>query len=114
MIAVKWEFEGDDLEVITVQAAVERVLRRYQRALGSVRCPVHESGPLLIVRGRSLNDLDLSVQPCCQALVNEANARIQGARRRRRIASESDQTNQTNPERRTSMRRRAYDVIPDH
>ena len=83
MLAVKWEFDGDDGELAAAQTVVQRILTKYQRALSGIRCPVHGSASLLIVRGRTLEDLNLSVEPCCQALVDEANAHIHRGRGRR-------------------------------
>ena len=82
MLSVKWEFNGTGSEVTAAQTLVERILGRCQRALRGVTCPVHGSGAVLVVRGSNLQDLELGIEPCCQALINEANARIHGGRRR--------------------------------
>ena len=76
MMAVKWEFEGDALELGAAQTVVQRILTRHGRALERIRCAVHGSASLLIARGRTLEDLSLSLVPCCQVLIAEANARI--------------------------------------
>jgi hypothetical protein len=102
MIAVKWEFEGDEA---VVQAAVEKILDRYQRALGGISCPVHGTGPSLIVRGRTLEDFELSIETCCQDFIIEANARIHDKRRRARVSRQPPQWRRNNqPERRRFSR----------
>lgn len=64
MMAVEWEFEGDDLEVAAAHTVVQTLITRYQRALAGIQCPVHESACRLIVRGHSLEDLNVSIEPC--------------------------------------------------
>src|SRR3954467_8280615 len=91
MIAVKWEFEGDEADLAVVQAAVEKMLYRYQRALGGISCPVHGTGPSLAVRGRMLEDFELSIETCCQDFITEANARIHDKRRRARVSRQPPQ-----------------------
>jgi hypothetical protein len=81
MIAVKWEFEGPEMDLPAVQTTVERILSRYQRAIGGIRCPVHGAGPYLCVRGQTVADLELTIEPCCQALIDETNVRIHSGRR---------------------------------
>jgi hypothetical protein len=81
MIAVKWEFEGPEMDLPAVQTTVERILSRYQRAIGGIRCPIHGAGPYLCVRGQTVADLELTIEPCCQALIDETNARIHSGRR---------------------------------
>jgi hypothetical protein len=105
MIAVKWEFEGDEADVSMVQAAVEKILNRYQRALGGISCPVHGTGLSLVVRGRTLEDFELSIETCCQDFVTEANARIHDKRRRARVSGQPPQWSRNNqPERRRFSR----------
>jgi hypothetical protein len=87
MMAVKWEFEGDALELAAAQTVVQRLLTRHGRALERIRCAVHGSASLLIARGRTLEDLSLSLVPCCQVLIAEANARILRGRGRRALGS---------------------------
>jgi hypothetical protein len=81
MIAVRWEFEGPEHDLPAVQTTVERILGRYQRAIGGIRCPVHGAGPFLCVRGQTAEELELTIEPCCQALIDETNARIHSRRR---------------------------------
>ena len=81
MLEVKWEFQGLD-EGRTVQSAVEKIVRRLQRGLGAIVCPVHGRSPLLRVGGRSLSSLDIGFETCCQSLMDEATARIHDIRKR--------------------------------
>jgi hypothetical protein len=81
MLEVKWEFQGIEEERV-VQAAVEKVVRRLQRALGSIVCPTHGRSPLLRVRGTMLSTLDIGFETCCQALMDETTARIHDIRKR--------------------------------
>ena len=80
MITVRWEFVGDQWDMAAAQRAVDRIQSRFQRALGGIRCSQHGSGPLLVVRGQSLGELELDLETCCQQLVDEANARIQSGK----------------------------------
>lgn len=81
MIEVKWEFQGID-QGRSVQSAVEKVVRRLQRGLGAVTCPVHHRSPLLRVGGNSLSTLDIGLDTCCQSLTDETTTRIHDIRRR--------------------------------
>jgi hypothetical protein len=81
MIVVKWEFDGDEQDLPMVQTTVERILGRYQRAIGGIHCPVHGAGPSLRVRGQTAADLELTIEPCCQAFIDETNVRIHRRRR---------------------------------
>jgi hypothetical protein len=106
MIAVKWEFEGTGPEVGAAQTMVDKILSRYQRALRGVTCPVHDRAALLVVRGRSLEDLELGIEPCCQALIDEANARIHRGRRRRGNVLHMHRYRGAQTDRRVAVRRR--------
>lgn len=86
MIEVKWEFKGLDQDR-TVQAAVEKVVRRLQRELGAIVCPIHERSPILRVSGSTLSTLDIGFETCCQSLMDETTARIHHIRKRTRPAS---------------------------
>jgi hypothetical protein len=106
MILVKWEFRGTGSDVVAAQTAVERILNRYQRALRGVTCPVHASSAILVVRGRTMEDLDLGIEPCCQALIDEANAQIHRGRRRRGVMPHGIRARRyEGPERRRLIRR---------
>jgi hypothetical protein len=74
MMEVRWDFKGDELGQEAAETAVHRVLDRYSRPLANVKCPVHGKVPVLVVRGHSLDDLDLTVETCCQALLDDANS----------------------------------------
>ena len=105
MIAVKWEFEGTGSEVAEAQTVVERIVSRYQRAVRGISCPVHRVGLVLVVRGSTLEDLDLGIEPCCQALIDEANLQIHRGRRRPAIALPLRRPSQhQGPERRSASR----------
>jgi hypothetical protein len=81
MLEVKWEFQGID-QGRAVQVAVEKIVRRLQRGLGAIVCPVHNRSPLLRVGGSTLSTLDIGFETCCQSLMDETTARIHGIRRR--------------------------------
>jgi hypothetical protein len=76
MIEVEWEFGGDALGQAAAQSAVQKSLSHYNRALGNLSCPVHRRAPVLRVRGRTLEDLEIDIATCCDVLVVEANSRI--------------------------------------
>jgi hypothetical protein len=85
MITVRWEFvAADEWDMTEAQRVVDRIQTRFQRALGDVRCTVHGSGPLLVVRGDSVGELELDLETCCQELLDETNGRIQSGRYRAR------------------------------
>lgn len=107
MMAVMWEFEGDALELEAAQTVVQRILTRHGRALERIRCAVHGSASLLIARGRTLEDLSLSLVPCCQVLIAEANARILRGRGRRALGSrvQGSLLRESGSERRLDIRR---------
>lgn len=86
MIEVKWEFEGDDQGRVA-QTAVDKVVRRLQRALSAVVCPVHRRSPALRVRGHMFSPPDIGFDTCCQALMDETIARIHDIRQRPRALS---------------------------
>jgi hypothetical protein len=81
MLEVKWEFQGVD-QGRAVQLAVEKIVRRLQRGLGAMVCPVHRRSPLLRVGGSSLASLDIGFETCCQSLMDETSSRIHDIRKR--------------------------------
>jgi hypothetical protein len=86
MLEVKWEYQGVD-QGPTVQTAVEKIVRRLQRGLGAIVCPVHRRSPLLTVAGSSLASLEIGFEACCQPLMDEASLRIQDIRKPGRTRS---------------------------
>ena len=80
MIAVRWEFKGDDREVAAAQTVVHRILTRYRPAIDKIRCPLHGSGTTLTARGHTLEDLDLIVEPCCKHSLMKPTAGASGKR----------------------------------
>jgi hypothetical protein len=81
MLEVKWEFRGID-QGRAVQGAVEKIVRRLQRGLGAIVCPVHRRSPLLRVGGNTISSLDIGFETCCQSLMDEATAQIHDIRKR--------------------------------
>ena len=81
MLEVKWEFQGID-QGRTVQSAVGKIVRRLQRGLGAIVCPVHGRSPVLSVGGSTLSSLDTGFETCCQSLMDETTARIHDIRKR--------------------------------
>lgn len=81
MLEVKWEFRGID-QGRTVQAAVEKIVRRLQRGLGAIVCPIHRRSPLLTVGGSTLASLEIGLETCCQPLMDETSVRIHDIRKR--------------------------------
>jgi hypothetical protein len=81
MLEVKWEFQGLD-QGRAVQMAVEKIVRRLQRGLGAIVCPVHQRSPLLRVGGSTLSSLEIGFETCCQSLMDETTARIHDIRKR--------------------------------
>jgi hypothetical protein len=97
MISVRWEFVADEWDMEAAQRVVDRIQNRFQRALGSVRCSVHGAGPLLVVRGGSLEELALDLETCCQSLVDETNARMQGGRKSGRAIGPTQRERRRSP-----------------
>jgi hypothetical protein len=97
MITVRWEFVADGWDMEAAQRAVDRIQNRFQRALGNVRCPVHGAGPLLVVRGGSLEELAVDLETCCQSLVDETNARMQSGRQSGRAFGSRRRERRKNP-----------------
>ena len=81
MLEVKWEYQGVD-QGRTVQTAVEKIVRRLQRGIGAIVCPVHGRSPLLRVAGSTLASLEIGLETCCQPLMDEASVRIHDIRKR--------------------------------
>jgi hypothetical protein len=81
MLEVKWEFQGID-QGRAVQMAVEKIVRRLQRGLGAIVCPVHRRSPLLRVGGSTLASLEIGFETCCQSLMDETSVRIHDIRKR--------------------------------
>ena len=86
MIEVKWDFQGDDQGRVA-QTAVDKVVRRLQRALGTIMCPVHRRSPALRVRGHMFSTPDIGFDTCCQALMDETTASIHDIRQRPGLVS---------------------------
>ena len=81
MLEVMWEFQGVD-QGRAVQMAVEKIVRRLQRGLGALVCPVHGRSPLLRVGGNSLASLEIGFETCCQSLMDETSVRVHDIRKR--------------------------------
>ena len=79
MLEVKWEFEGLD-QGQSVQSAVAKIVRRLQRGLGAIVCPVHGCSPVLRVGGTTLPSLEIGFETCCRLLMDETTARIHNIR----------------------------------
>lgn len=82
MVQVKWDFEGADLDKEAAEAAVGKVLNYYKQALAGFTCRVHSQEAWLKVHGRTLETLAVSIETCCQELLDRVNARIGGVSRR--------------------------------
>jgi hypothetical protein len=81
MVEVKFELEGSVLKT-AAEAAVQRTVRFYQQALEGVTCPTHGSNPSLVVRGNTVERLAVSIEACCAALSETADARLRAVSRR--------------------------------
>jgi hypothetical protein len=81
MVEVKYELEGD-IDHLTAERSVERVLRYHQHVLAGLTCSIHGTPPWLRVRGRSLERLTVTIESCCEALAGEALGRIRDVSRR--------------------------------
>jgi hypothetical protein len=81
MVEVKFELQGGVTEP-TAEAAVEKTVRFYQQALEGVTCPTHGSNPSLVVRGNTVEQLAVSIEACCAALSETADARLRAVSRR--------------------------------
>jgi hypothetical protein len=81
MVALKFELE-DGLGEMAAEAAVEKTVRFYRRALEGVTCPVHGSYPSLLVKGGTMARLAISIEVCCAALSNAADDRVRAVSRR--------------------------------
>jgi hypothetical protein len=82
MVDVEWDLEGGDLDQTAAEKAVGRVIRFYQRALSATICPVHSREPWLKVKGRTLPNLVVSIEACCEELLRRAQARVGDVSRR--------------------------------
>ncbi len=82
MIQVKYDVEGADLDKEAAEAAVGKVLNYYKQALAGLTCPLHGREPWLKVHGRTLETLAVSIETCCQELLNRTDARTGGVSRR--------------------------------
>jgi hypothetical protein len=83
MIEVRWDFKGDEREH-AVHTAVEKVVRRLQRTIRTIVCPIHRRPPALRVRGHNLCTLDIGFETCCGALKKETSSRVHDIRSRAR------------------------------
>src|SRR5215210_6242837 len=83
MIEVKWESYCID-GGLEAQTAVEKVVRRLQRGVGSVVCPIHGRPPVLKVRGQGAASLNIEFETCCQALRERTASRTHALRSTRR------------------------------
>lgn len=82
MIEVRWELEADGIDQAAAAAAVERILNYYQRVLTGITCPRHAGTPWLVVRGRAVKDLAVSLGTCCSDLKEQTDARMRSVSRR--------------------------------
>jgi hypothetical protein len=95
MIEVKWESYCID-GGLDAQTAVEKVVRRLQRGVGSVVCPTHGRPPVLKVRGQGAAGLNIEFETCCQALRERTASRMHALRSARRTNVASTSTTGSN------------------
>jgi hypothetical protein len=76
MVDVKWDFQGAALDFETAEKAVGRVLTFYKQALAGALCPVHGREPWLRVEGRTAPGLVVSIEACCEVLLEQAKDRV--------------------------------------
>jgi len=82
MMEVRWELEGNGIDQSSAEAAMQRVLNYYDRALADLTCPAHGRAPWLTVRGRMVKDLAVRVECCCPILQSQAEERLRRVSRR--------------------------------
>jgi hypothetical protein len=81
VVQVKFDLD-DEIEKPAAEAAVQKTVKFYQRALESMTCPDHGNKPSLVVRGNTMARLAVSVETCCPVLSNAVDARIRAVSRR--------------------------------
>ena len=82
MIWVKWELDGEEIDDVAAELAMQHVLIFHKRALAGLVCPVHRADPWLVVRGSTLESLTVILQTCCPVLKDQAEERIRRASRK--------------------------------
>ena len=82
MMDVKWDFQGSGLDLEAAEKAVGKVLTFYRQALAGTACPIHGQEPWLKVEGRTLQSLVVSIEVCCEELLERAKSRVGEVSRR--------------------------------
>jgi ribosome maturation factor RimP len=81
MVNVTYELDGAINEEAAART-VEKVVRYHQQVLLGVTCPIHQENPRLKVYGRSLQDLAVSVESCCEVLSEKVASQLDLVSRR--------------------------------
>jgi hypothetical protein len=63
---------GDVLE----KAALENIQSSIKKAVGSLRCPMHNRAPRIVAKGRSIDKLNFEVYSCCEELVDKISKKL--------------------------------------
>ena len=82
MVDVKWDFQGAAVDLRAAEQSVGPLLTFYKGALAGVTCPVHERKPWLKVQGRTVRDLQVTIEACCKESLHSATSRVDGVSRR--------------------------------
>lgn len=85
MVDVKWDFQGGVVDLRAAEQSVGKLLTFYKDALAGVTCPVHERTPWLKVKGRTVRDLLVTVEACCEESLHRATSRVDGVSRRHQV-----------------------------
>ncbi len=63
---------GDALEA----AVLKELQTTIKKSVGSVKCPKHNSNPKIVVKGRTMDNLNFEISGCCDDLVKEVRQKL--------------------------------------
>jgi hypothetical protein len=82
MVDVKWDLQGGNLNLQDAEESVGKVLTFYRETLAGITCPAHQQEARLVVKGRTVRELVVSLEVCCDELLKRINARVGSVSRR--------------------------------
>lgn len=81
MIDIKFQIGGRPVNSKNTKGAIEgaildSVQNSIKKSVGTVRCSEHGSSPIVLVNGRSLDNLSFEVSGCCEDLIEKVKEKL--------------------------------------
>ncbi|MCX0424824.1 hypothetical protein RDV79_23225 (plasmid) [Aeromonas dhakensis] len=81
MLKITYEVNGRKITPGGLKNAIEAAVlsgieQNIKKSIGSIRCREHGQHPTILVKGRSLDNLSIHVNGCCDELIEEVKKKL--------------------------------------